>query len=74
MIVRLVESDLSQKSPLKTCHSRMLLAGIHEESTGFLPARTAISPTSMVAIEQGFPSEQHMIHDGLTLKILPVGH
>ena len=37
-------------------------------------AETGIGPTSLVAIEQGFPSDQRIIHDDLALKIMPSGY
>ncbi len=36
-------------------------------------ARTGSGPTTIVAIEQHFPSEQRLIHDELAAKILPAG-
>ncbi|MGB0384346.1 MAG: SAM-dependent methyltransferase [Ardenticatenaceae bacterium] len=37
-------------------------------------AQTGVGPTTIVAIEQNFPSDQRMIDDSLARKILPTGY
>ncbi|TFH03124.1 MAG: SAM-dependent methyltransferase, partial [Methanosarcina sp.] len=36
-------------------------------------AKTGVSPTALVAIEQYFPAEQRIIEDDLAYRILPLG-
>jgi len=50
------------------------MARAQEKTESGFAAQTGVGPTFLVAIEQQFPTDQRIIHDGLAKQILPFGY